>query len=170
MGFLDHGSMTRQHSVTVLTAGFQINCTLHAIGTIQTFLNDEQKDSLTLFDATMYGLRSDNPAASVAVPELHIRKPMIAAILFDAMLPQEEVGLLSRKVPVAAYTADFVVQGNYHLGPEDRVGDFIDVAKSAFTGATDVSVFPLFEARAAVIQQAPLAFLHRSQIRLHHQI
>ena len=170
MGFLDHGSITRQHQVTVLTDGFQIQCTLHAIGTVQLYLNDEQKGTLTLHDVTAYGLERGNPATSVAVSELHIRKDAVHAILFEEKLSQNEAGLLPRKTPLAAYTSQYVLQGNFHLGPEDRIADFLQVAKSAFVGATDMSIFPLFDAKTALVQQAPMIFLHRNTVKFHHEV
>ena len=76
--------------------------------------------------------------------------------------------MLPRVEPLVAYTSHYAVQGNFHMGPENFIADFIDVAKSMYIGATEVSVYPLFQPQVAIIQQAPVVYLHRDMIYIHH--
>lgn len=170
MGILDQSSVTKQNPVTVLLPGFEVRCMLHSIGMMQTFLNDELKPTLTLHQASVLGLERGNPAASMSLPELYVRKSVCHMIAFEQMLSHEETGLMPRAEPLAIYTSDFVLQGKVHLGSEDRVHDFIATGKSYFIGLTDVAIFPLFEPQAAIIQQAPLAFVYRDVVRMHHPV
>ncbi|HMM28432.1 MAG: hypothetical protein AAGU78_09135 [Chloroflexota bacterium] len=170
MSYFDQSSLIKQNPATVLLPGFEVRCTLHSIGLMQTFLNDEIKPILTLYRASVRGLERGNPAASMSLPELYARKDQCHAIAFDQMLSQEETGLLPRGEPLAIYTSHYVVQGKAHLGTEDRVHDFIASTKAQFIGMTDVAFFPLFEPQTAMIQQAPLVFVYRDAVRMHHPV
>lgn len=170
MSFVDQGSLTKQNPVTVLLPGFEVQCVLQSVGLMQTFLNDDLKPILTLRRAAVLGLERGNPAASMALPELYVRKSVCHAIAFETPLSQEETGLMPRVEALAIYTSHYVLQGKAHLGTEDHVHDFIASTKSHFIGLTDVAIFPLFELQAAMIQQAPLVFVYRDAVRMHHPV
>jgi hypothetical protein len=170
MGFLDASALMKQTQVTILTAGFQIRCTLRSMGLMQTFLNDEQKALFTLDDVTLFGLEMGNPATSIRLAELHIRKEQIHLIAFPTMLSRDESGLLPRTETLAVYTSHFVIQGSFHMGTDSLVSDFMEISKSQFIGVSNLAVFPLFQAQTAVVQQAPIGFIYRDAVRMHHQI
>lgn len=155
---------------TVLTSGFQAHCTLNIMGMLQTFINDEQKGVFTLRQATLYGLETGNPAASINVPDLFVAKHRCHLIAFDQMMSHEHTGLMPRQERLAVYTTHYVIQGNFHLGSDALVSDFIDSSRAQFIGATDVHIFPLFRAQAQVIQFAPLVYVHRDQVQMHHAV
>jgi hypothetical protein len=119
---------------------------------------------------TLYGLESDNPAASISIPELIVRKDQCHALIFEQNLSRDESGLLPRAEPLALYTSHYAIQGHCHMGPEAYISDFIETSRALFIGATEVSIFPLFRPRTAVIQQAPTVFIHRSAVRMHHRV
>jgi hypothetical protein len=170
MGYFDTASSTKAISVTVLTGGFQANCMLNVIGLVQSFLNDEQRTVLTLNDAAVYGLERGNPAASMRIPELFVRKSVVHAIAFQQMFSAEELGLLPRAERIAIYTSHYVIQGDFYMGKEALLNDFIDLSKAFFIGATNVAIFPLFAMQTAAIVQAPLVYVHKDQIRMHHLV
>lgn len=170
MGIFDQSSLTKQNPATVLVPEFQIHCTLHSVGMMQTFLNDDLKPTLTLHEASMLGLRRGNPATSMSLPELYVRKDQCHALAFEQLFSQEETGLMPRVEPLVLYTSDYVLQGKVHLGTEDRLHDFIATGKSYFIGMTDVAIFPLFELQTAMIQQAPLVYVYRDAVRMHHPV
>lgn len=170
MGIFDQSSLTKQNPVTVLIPGFEVRCMLHSVGLMQTFLNDELKPILTLHQAAVLGLERGNPATSMSLPELYVRKDHCHAIAFEQMLSQEETGLMPHVEPLAVYTSHYVLQGKVHMGTEDRVHDFIATGKSSFIGLTDVAIFPLFELQSAMIQQSPLVFVYRDAVRMHHTV
>ncbi|NLX11931.1 MAG: hypothetical protein GXY36_19970 [Chloroflexi bacterium] len=155
---------------TVLVEGFQIQAMIPTVGLIQMFLSDEQKPILTLKDATVYGLEAGNPVGSMRIAELLVRKDQCHAVIFHEMLSREDSALLPRAEPLAVYTSHYVVQGEYHMGSDAYITDFMLMATSMFIGAANVTIFPLFQPRTAMIQQAPLAYVHRSTVRMHHKI
>lgn len=170
MGFLDQQSSGKAVRITMLTSGFQVEGTLHIMGLTQTFLNDETKGVFALTDATMYGLVAGNPATSVHVEELYVRKRECHAVIFSELLSRDESGLLPRTEPLAAYTSHYAIQGDFHMGADALVSDFFEISRALLLGATDVSIFPLFAPQAALIQHAPLAYVSRALILTHHRV
>jgi hypothetical protein len=170
MGFLGQTSNMRQTPVMVLMPGFQARCTLTSVGLMQTFINDEQKSVFSLQEVSLYGLERGNPAVSMTLPELHVRKDQVHALIFDSALSREESGLLPRTESLAAYTSHYVIQGQFHMGPEAYIADFIDVSKAMFLGVTNAYFFPLFASQSGVTPQAAMAFIHRNAILFHHKV
>lgn len=170
MGFLDGASTTKTFPATVLTQEFQARCMLNVIGLVQTFLNDEQRAVFPLQKAAVYGMERGNPATSMQIPELFVRKSMVHVIMFEQTFSSEDMGLMPRAERVAVYTSRYVIQGEFHMGTDALISDFIDASKAFFVGAMNVSVFPLFAPQAAVVHNAPLAYIHKDQVRMHHLI
>ncbi|MBN1679775.1 MAG: hypothetical protein JW966_05750 [Anaerolineae bacterium] len=168
MGFFEQGAMVREMPVTVLLAGFQAKGMLPVFGMLQTYINDDTKSVFTIRNATLHGLEPGNPAVSMHLPELYVRKDQCHAVAFTETLSHDETGLMPRAERLAVYTSHFVIQGHYHMGADEMLSDFIDSAKSLFIGATDAFIFPLFKPQAAVIQQSPLVFIYRDVTRMHH--
>lgn len=164
------GTNLKSIPVTVLTAGFQAICTMQVFGSLQVFLNDEQKPVFPLKQITLHGLEIGNPAASMNLEELFVRKDECQVLAFERMFSQEETGLMPRVEQLAAYTSHFVIQGGFHMGSDAPLGDFIGSSRSRFMGVTDAYVFPLFEPQAAIIQEAPLIFVYRDAVRMHHRV
>jgi hypothetical protein len=170
MGLFQQSAFVKEFVVTMLCAEFQAQGTLKVLGSVQTFINDEQKSVFALFNTSLFGVERGNPATSTQIPELYIRKDRVQAIAFSIPLTREESGLLPRIEPLVAYTSHYAVQGNFHMGPENFIADFIDVAKAMFIGATEVSIFPLFQPQVAVVAEAPVVYMHRNMISLHHVV
>lgn len=168
MGFLDQVSSAREVQASVLMPEFQADCTLKIIGLLQTFLNDEQRDVFSLYDASFYGLRQGNPATSIQIPELFVHKTQCQAVAFRQMFEQNDMGLMPRSERLAIYTSHYVIQGDFYMGADSMIADFIHSSRVSYVAATDVSFFPLFAAQAAVVQHAPLVYIHKLAVRMHH--
>ncbi|MBN1563381.1 MAG: hypothetical protein JXA10_06060 [Anaerolineae bacterium] len=170
MSFFEQTSALKPMHATLLIPGYQLVGDLEVLGMVQTFLNDETKGTFTIKNVTVYGLEPHNPAASMQIRELYVRKDQTLALAFDAEIPRDETGLMPRTEHIAAYTSHYVVQGHYHMGADALVGDFISSTRSQFVGATNVVFFPLFHARAAVIQSASLVYVYAKAVRMHHLV
>ncbi|MEB2288403.1 MAG: hypothetical protein OZ934_09855 [Anaerolineae bacterium] len=170
MNRLEHGSPQAQTYVTVLLRGFQARGQLAILGMLQTFLNDEQKDAFSLHGVMLYGLEPGNPARSMQLNGLFVHKNACQMIAFDTMLPHEQTGLLPRTERLAVYTSHYCIQGDFHMGADALLAEFIAGSRAQFVGASNVQVFPLFHPQAEMIQAAPLAFLHRSAVLMHHLV
>ncbi len=161
---------TKSVSVTVLTPGFQASGKIQVIGQLQTFVNDDQKAVFTLKEVTLYGLDYGNPATSISLPELYVRKDQCHAFILDHEMPQEETGLMQRIEQIAGYTSHFVIQGGYHMGSDSLVSEFMASSRAQFIGVTHANIFPLFQPQAAIVQEAPLLYLYRSVVNMHHLV
>jgi hypothetical protein len=169
MSFFEQTSALKEKHVTVLIPGYQLQGDLQVLGMIQTYLNDETKDVFTIKDVAVHGLEPHNPAASMQIAELYVRKDQVLALVFADEIPSDETGLMPRTEQLVVYTSHYAVQGHFHMGADAVVGDFISSSRAPFVGATGATIFPLFQPRAAIIQNAPLVYLYASAIRMHHE-
>ncbi len=170
MGLFDQATNTQDLEATLLTAGFQATGVLNVIGVLQTFINDERKNVFALREAQLYGVVQGNPAASMRVPELYLRKDECHVVVFGERFPGEQTGLMPRAERLAVYTSHYVIQGDFYMGTDALLSDFIHSSKSPFVAATNVAIFPLFPAQVAVVQQAPLAYVHQASVCMHHAL
>ncbi len=170
MGFFEQTSTHKPKRATLLIPGYQLQGDLEVMGMIQTFLNDETKGTFTIKNVTVHGLEPHNPAASMQIKELYVRKDQVLALVFAEAISREEMGLMPRTETLATYTSHYVVQGDFHMGADALVGDFISSGRALFIGATHVTIFPLFQPRAAVIQSAPLAYVFAQAVWMHHAV
>lgn len=168
MGYFDQGSTTKTVPVAVLLPGFEVRAEIQVIGMLQTFLNDDQRGGLTLLRATVYGLEAGNPATSMQVDELHVRKNQCHLLAFEEHFSKEETGLLMRVERLVVYTPYYAVQGNFHMMSAAVLSDFMASSSRQFVAATGVTIFPLFRPQTQMLQQAALAFMHRDLAHMHH--
>lgn len=155
--------------VSVLTSIFQARGKMHVLGTLQNFLNDEQKSTLTVYGAEVIGLQTSNPAARMSQPEVIINKRSIQAIALDVAPPPGALVMMAKTEQLVIYTDQFALSGKIHMGPDARLADFAEAALAPFISGSEMKVYPLFQARQGVVQAAPVVLIHRSQIRLYHK-
>jgi len=86
------------------------------------------------------------------------------------MLDRDDTGLMPRTENLAVYTSHYCIQADFHMGSDALLADFISGSKIMFIGATNATFFPLFRTQVAIIQQAPLVFIHRDTVRMHHRM
>lgn len=170
MGFFDQTSSRKAVRVTALLPGFQAQGELQVIGLLQIFLNDEQRDGFTLLNAMVHGLQADNPATSLQLDEVYLRKDTCQLVAFEDEFSKDESGLLMRSERLVVYTPHYAVQGHFHMGATAELSEFMAGSTRLFVAATDVTIFPLFRAPTALIRRAPLVFMHRDAAQMHHKL
>lgn len=156
--------------VVVLTSMFQVRGRMWIRGVIQTYLGNDQKHTLSIYNAEVLGLENGNPAARMSQPEVVINKPSASVILLEVRPPEWAMPLMPRSESLVAYTNSFAVMGLYHLPADGRVQDFAALYPTDFVLALEVKIFPLFQARAGLVQTAPVALVHKRAINLFHAI
>ena len=154
--------------VTILTAAFQIRGALRIMGTIQTFVNDDQKATLMVYGAEVIGVEANNPVR-MTKPEIVISKRAMQLILFDEMPPQGSLTLLPRSESLVMYLDGFAAAGKFYMGQDARTADFSDSAPGQFLVITDLKVYPVLQVRSGLVTSAPLGMIHKSVIRFYHQ-
>jgi hypothetical protein len=154
-------------SVAVLTSIFQIRGKLHILGDLATFLNDEQRTTMSVYDTNVLGVSASNPAAQMTQSEMIMNKRSAHLIAIEGTPPS--VTLLPRIESLVMYTSQFAFMGKFHLGTDARVTDFAETSLSQYIPVTEVRIFPLFQARPGVINAASLAFIHKTAILTYHK-
>lgn len=157
-------------AVSIITSGFQARGKLHSMGILQTYLNDDQKTTLTLYGAEVIGYDPNNPATRITPEELVLRKAACSIIAFESRLPSEQWMLMPRTESLVIYTDHFAVQGKFHMGPDARLADFADAGLQQFIPASDAKIYPLFQPRAGLIQAAPVLGIQRTSICMYHKV
>ncbi len=156
-------------AASVLTSTFQVRGKLHVLGVMQTFMNDEQKPTLSIYASDVLGIDASNPAAHMTQPEIIITKRYASIVALETMPEQGQLSLLARTEQLIMYTDRFAVAGRFHMGPDARLNDFTEASLQQFILASDVKIYPLFQSRPGLVQATPLAMIHKSQIRLYHK-
>lgn len=154
--------------VTILTNLFQFKGKLPIMGVFQTFVNDDQRPTFTLNDFDALGVNANNPAAHLKQAEMFISK-RICQIIAVSNVPQGGLQLMPRSESLAMYTQNYSIIGKFHLGPDARLNDFAEVSLSQFIIASEVRIFPLFDARPGVIDASPIALVHKTAIMGYHK-
>ncbi len=159
-----------EFAASVITNTFQARGKLQSMGTLQTFLNDDQKTTLTVYNAELIGLEPTNPATRITPAELVVRKAACSLIAFDVRPPADQLMPLSHVESLVIYTDRFAIQGKFHMGPDARINDFADAGLQQFIVASDARIYPLFQTRGGLIQSAPIICIQRASISIYHKV
>src|SRR5258706_15244346 len=103
--------------VVVLTSAFQIRGALKMMGVLQTFMNDDQKGTLTIHEAEVTGIEAGNPVR-MSQPQVIVNKRAAQVILFDEGLPQGTLTLLPRAEGLVMYVESFAAAGKFFMGQD----------------------------------------------------
>ncbi len=159
---------TNEYRITVFTTAFQVRGLLRVPGVLQTYMNDVERPTISVFNAQMTGFDPNNPAGRINVPELIIRKTECGIIAFEDQIPSDSMKLLPRGEYLAVYTDRFIAEGEFHMGADSRLTDFIDISLQQFILAVNVKVYPLIQPRVTLVPFAPLVAIQKVSIKLYH--
>jgi hypothetical protein len=149
---------------------FQVRGRMWIRGVIQSYLGNDQKHTLSIYNGDVLGLEATNPAARMSQPEVVINKGAASVILLEVRPPEWSMTLIPRSATLVTYTDRFAVMGTYQVPTDGRIQDFAALYPTEFIMALDVKVFPLFQARQGLVQTAPVALVHRKAVSLFHAI
>jgi hypothetical protein len=152
--------------VTIFTSAFQMRGTLQVLGTLQTFINDEQKPTFTLYNAEALG--TTNPV-KMSQQELVVSKRSVQCLLFDTMPPQGSIALLPRQEPLVVYVEGFAISARFYMGQDARIADFSDASMQQFLAAGDLKLYPIGQVRPGLVSSAPLGVIHKSAFKFYHK-
>ncbi|PJF37380.1 MAG: hypothetical protein CUN49_00530 [Candidatus Thermofonsia Clade 1 bacterium] len=155
-------------SVAILTSAFQIRGKMPVLGTFLTFINDEQKPTLTLNNAVVLGVHATNPAAQMVQPEILVLKRAIQVLALESA-PPSGIVLSPRSESLMLYTEQYAIMGRWHMSPDMRVQDFVEASTAQFLPVSNARIYALFQARQGIIPGTQLAFVHRSAAQSYHK-
>ncbi|MFQ3536241.1 MAG: hypothetical protein SNJ58_10210 [Aggregatilineales bacterium] len=155
-------------NVAILTSAFQIRGKMPVLGTFLTFINDDQKPTLTITNAVVLGVHATNPAAQMSQPEMLILKRAIQVLALESA-PPSGIVLSPRSESLMLYTEQYAIMGRWHMSPDTRIQDFIESSAAQFLPVSSARIYALFQARQGIIPASQLAFVHRSTAQSYHK-
>jgi hypothetical protein len=159
-----------QHAypVKLFTSTRKFNGIYQPMGALLGDINDPEKGDFYLTEATFTALSQDSKFPPVSLPEVVVRKHDTIFFYFEDESADEQFRLLARVEKVVVYTAAFALQGNFHLGAEQRVRDMFDTMRGDFQPMTDVTIFPLFQPRTEIPRKQKMLLINTNRIQLYH--
>ncbi len=162
------GPLRRSYPVEIFTTSFKIEGQLEPIGHLMDALNDPERDSMLIRQATVSPLSSGGPLSSLALEEMVLSKSDALFIYLADEQDRSALSLLKRVERVIVYLPLFVIRADFHLGGETRVRDMLDSLTGTFLPITDVAIFPLFAPQVAVPTRRDLLLINKKQITFYH--
>jgi hypothetical protein len=117
---------------------------------------------------TAAALDATNAVETFRADELIVAKDDIIAIRLLHPVTQTSVQLLPRRERLLVFTSRFVVQADFHCGPDTRVGDLFEATPGRWAPASDAQVYPLAHFRCPVFSEARLLLINKRHIRMYH--
>lgn len=160
----------QRHEVQILTAAFQFSGQLEVVGALLNFINDTERDSLSLYDARLTPLTPSSPLKGLSRPHVIVRRPHIAFMYFTSAETRASLKLLARRELLVAYTPVAVCRGYFHMSAEANVRDFLDVTQGGLVAVTEARLFPLVEFPAPFPSEVEQVMIGRTQIQSYHPV
>lgn len=158
----------RLYPARIYTSELILDGQMEPIGHLLDDLSDASKTGFLLRDAHIAPLTVDSDLRSFALKEVTTDKSDFHLIYLSNPDDHDGLGLMRRTELMIAYTSRFVLRGHFHMGGETRLRDFVDGISSTFLGASNATIYPLFQPSVDVPKSYPLLLINKRQIRLYH--
>ena len=148
----------------IYTESFRIEGKLEPMGEIVTALGDKRRSCMPVYDAIMTPISAHNPLNPITIPQLVINKNNVVFVSLLDPADYEDVRLAPNVVVMTVYAGPFAIRGEFHLGGEMRVRDFVDTLTLDYTPITNVRFFPLVPTKASFTPSCPFVVLNKNLI------
>ncbi len=155
------------HSKIVLDQ-FLIDAQLKIVGALDANLNNEIYNYVTMTEAVSTPWHQTNPIKQIDFAEGFLKITEILMVYPIDQKPQKRIQLMPHSERVIFYMERFVIRANLSVGAEMLLSGVLESLDKRFLAITDVSVFPMFPARAALPENMPIALLNRAKISHYH--
>ena len=158
----------RLYRCEIFTEAFRIEGKLEPMGEIITALGDNRRICMTVYEATITPISAQHRLGSMAAPELVINKKNVVFVALLDKTDYEGIRLAPNIQILTAYTQSYAIQGEFHLGGEMRVRDFIDTLTLDFAPVTNVKFFTLAPPKVNLTATCPFIILNKNFIAMYH--
>ncbi|GEM_PF-3581740 len=158
----------RLYRSEIFTEGLRIEGKLEPMGEIITALGDHRRTCMTVYDTTVTPVSVHNRLSTMAIPELVINKKHVVFVALLDPSDYEGIRLPPNIHVLTVYTQNFVIQGEFHLGGEARVRDFIDSLTLDFTPMTNVRLFPSTPPKVNLAVSFPFIIINKNLMNMYH--
>ncbi len=155
-----------RYPVKVITPSFLIHAQIEPVGSLLDFLNDTNRATVPLFDATLYDL--NGRFKPVTRPMVIFPKPDIYGLCVEDAKARENIRLLKRVEKMIMHVPHLICRGQVHLGTETRPADILDMLVGQFIALTEASLFPLVQLPAEFPHQAEMILTHKDAVRVYY--
>jgi hypothetical protein len=147
---------------------FLIEAKVQAIGVLDSSLNNEVYNYVAIADAVSTPWYQSNPIQQIDFVEGHLKITDILLVFPMEAETQQRIQLMPHSEPVIFYLERFAIRANLSMGSDMLLSGVLDSLDKRFVTLTDVSLFPMFPARAALPEKMPIALLNRAKISHYH--
>jgi hypothetical protein len=158
----------RLYPVRIYTSELTSEGQLEPLGHLLDDLNDPAKTGFLLHQAHIAPLVAGSALRPFSLEQVTVNKADLHLLYLADADDRESLSLMIRTEPVIVYTSRFVIRGQFHMGGETRLRDFVDGLSSVFLAASDVTVYPLFQPAVDIPKSYPLLFINKHLITLYH--
>jgi hypothetical protein len=152
----------------IVLEDFLLDAKVKAIGHLDDSLNNEDYDYVTVLDGVASPWRRENPVKPIGYKEGYLKIADTLLVCPVEAAVQQSIKRMQRAEAGVLYMKHFAIHGNVNMGQEMSLGGVMEAFTRRFLIMTDVSVFPLFPASAALPENMPVALVNRLQINHYH--
>jgi hypothetical protein len=147
---------------------FVLEARLKAIGQLDDSLNNEKYNYVTVSDGVATPWRHDNPVKPIGYKEGYLQISNLLLVHPLEAKAQQSIKRMPRAEPVILYIKHFAIHGNLTMGAEMALAGVMEGVLRRFLVMTDVSIFPMFPAAAALPEGMPVALVNRTLVTHYH--
>lgn len=152
----------------IVLEDFLLDAKIKAIGHLDDSLNNEDYDYMTVLDGVASPWRRENPVKPIGYKEGYLKIEGVLLVCPVEAAVQQSIKRMQRVEAGVLYMKHFAIHGNVNMGQEMSLGGVMEAFTRRFMVMTDVSVFPLFPASAAMPENMPIALVNRAQVNHYH--
>lgn len=158
----------RRFPTRIYTSELILDGKLEPLGHLLDDFDDPVKTGFLMHDAHISPLVAGSGLQPFTLKQVTANKTDFHLVYLSEADHRDSLTLMKRTELVIVYTSRFVIRGNFHMGGESRLRDFVDGLSGTFLGASDVTLFPLFQPAVAIPKRYPLLLINKRQIRFYH--
>jgi hypothetical protein len=167
------GGLTLQISevpAKIVLDQFLLEAKIRAVGVLDTSLNNEDYNYVTVVEAVATPWLQTNPIKPIGYPEGYLKISDIVMVYPLESDVQQRIQLMPHSQRGVFYLGSFIIQGNLSVGADMGLSEAMESLLKRFLVATEVSLFPMFPANTALPDQMPVVLLNRAKIYQYHGI
>ena len=149
---------------------FLLDAKIRAVGVLDTNLNNEDYNYITVVDGVATPWYQTNPVKPIGYSEGYLKISDIVMVYPLNPDVQQKIQLMPNFERAVFYVGSFAIHANLIVGAGMSLSEAMEALPKRFLAATEVSLFPMFPANTALPDVMPIALLNRSRISHYHGV
>jgi hypothetical protein len=148
---------------------FQVSGNLVPLGEPLGFMNDAQRGTVVIEDATATPLQPGWKAGEFSSSKLIVPKSQVQLMLIGEINPEEDMRLFPRTEHLIVYTDTYVVSGHFHAGSDTPVPDLFHSSGGPYFPASKAEIYSIVPLTISIGGSAPIVFVNKNHIKAYYQ-